>query len=75
MSVKRRNSVATPFQVIQIAKVFYTKLTTQARARACSPFWRPTWAELSPTLFISFSFSFSARIREFIENCRKMLKT
>jgi hypothetical protein len=35
------------------------------------------WAgsgQIQPITVSSFSFSFSARIREFLENCRKMLK-
>jgi hypothetical protein len=32
------------------------------------------WAGFSPILFMLFPFSFSSRIREIIENYRKMLK-
>jgi hypothetical protein len=32
------------------------------------------WAEISPVLFICFSFSFISRAKTIIENSRKMLK-
>jgi hypothetical protein len=34
----------------------------------------PAWANSGPALFLSFSFSFSARAKEILENYRKMLK-
>jgi hypothetical protein len=74
LSVKRRNNAATPFQVIQIDKVLYAKLTTWARARVfCLGMGRvgPVSAQYYSCFFL---FLFSSRIREIIENSRKMLK-
>jgi hypothetical protein len=71
MSVKHRNSAVTPFQVVQIGRDLCAKTTTQARARARFA-W--TWAGsgwFEPIIVPPFSFSFSARLREFIGNYRK----
>jgi hypothetical protein len=52
-----------------------TFLQNQLRGRARGHFANrgSSRAEFIPALLICFSFSFSTRIREFIENCRKML--
>jgi hypothetical protein len=49
-------------------------LCKSTNAGAFSPVDGPTWAGSGPALFLSFSFSFSTRAKEILENCRKMLK-
>jgi hypothetical protein len=46
----------------------------RARKGVVSPVDGPTWAKFGPELFMSFSFSFSARAKEILENCRNILK-
>ena len=74
MSVKHRNSAATPFLVVQIGKDLCAKTPMGARAGARFPVRGPAQAGLSPLLFIPFSFSFSTSLRKLIENSRKMIK-
>jgi hypothetical protein len=64
----------TPLQVIQNVGGLFAKSIPRARARALPPEDGPTWASSGPEQFMPFSFSFSARVKEFLENCRKMLK-
>jgi hypothetical protein len=69
MSVKHGNSVATSFWVVQIDRY----LCAKPPARACFPrSWAGSgWFE---TITIhSFPFSFSATLRKFIENSRKII--
>jgi hypothetical protein len=50
------------------------KMAVRARARGCVCL---SWAgsgQIWPITIDSFSFSFSTRVREFLENYRKMLK-
>jgi hypothetical protein len=42
-------------------------------ARAFPPVVGPTWASFGPVMLILF-FSFSARTKEILENCKKKLK-
>jgi hypothetical protein len=73
MSMKHRNSVVTPFQVVQIGRDLCAKTPTRARAGAFPRSWAGSgWFE--PITIHSFSFSFSTSLREFIENSRKMVK-
>jgi hypothetical protein len=60
--------------VIWVSKGLFAKSTPRERARVGSPLLQAGWAEFSPRLFIVFPFSFCARIKRFLENCRKMLK-
>jgi hypothetical protein len=64
----------TPFKLFKTSRAFLQdQQRGRGRARAF-PLLQAGWAEISPTLFIIFPFSFSVKIREFIENYRKMLK-
>jgi hypothetical protein len=74
MSATEVNSAQDSSLVIQNPKGPGAKSTPRAWARTDSPLLQTGWAEFSPTLFIVFPFSFSTKIREFLENCRKMLK-
>jgi hypothetical protein len=58
MSVKHRNSVAAPFQVVRIGKDFCAKTPTRAHARAHFPVRGLTRASFSPVLFIIFLLPF-----------------
>jgi hypothetical protein len=73
MSVTQRNSAKATLRAFQMARVLCANLATQARAWARLPVQGPTWAGFSPLLFI-FSLFFFSRLREIIENSRKMLK-
>ena len=67
----QKNSAKDSLRVIQIARVLYVKTPTRARFA-----W--TWAGSGWFQLITlppFSFYFSARLREFIGNCRKMIKS
>jgi hypothetical protein len=68
VSVTPLNSAATPLLVIQKHRVVLAK-SAQARAQALFSSSGPTWAGCGPTLFLSFSFF--ARAKEILENCRK----
>jgi hypothetical protein len=57
-------------RVFRIAKVLYAK----SPARARFPRWWAGSGWFEPITVYSFSFSFSARLRKFIENTRKMIK-
>jgi hypothetical protein len=76
MSATEVNSAQDSSLVIQKSNGPGAKSTPRAwaRARADSPLLQTGWAEFSPTIFIFFPFSFSTKIREFLENYRKMLK-
>jgi hypothetical protein len=74
MSVTLLNSAHDSSLVIQTDGGVSAKLVARARSGAFSPVDRPTWAGSGPALFLSFSFSFSSRAKEILENCRKMLK-
>jgi hypothetical protein len=73
MSVRQNNSVADSFGL-------FKKLGSSVqnwhhgRGRVFSPGHGLYWASFGPVLFMFFLFLFSSRVREFIENCRKMLK-
>jgi hypothetical protein len=69
-----RNIAKDSLRVFQIAKVLCAKSPARARARARFPVGGLTWADLIPSLFIIFLFSFSARLRKFVGNSRKMIK-
>jgi hypothetical protein len=71
MSVKHRNSVATSFRVIQIDRDLCAK--SPARAHFPRSWAGSGWFEL--VTIHSFPFSFSARLRKFIESSRKMVKS
>jgi hypothetical protein len=73
MSVTHKNSAMASLKVFQIPRVLCVNLTPRARAGALSPVWADS-GQFQPTTIHHFSFSFSARIREIIENSRKMLK-
>jgi hypothetical protein len=75
MLVKHRNSATTSFRVAQIDRDLYAKSPAWARAWARFP---RSWAGsgwFEPVTIHSFPFSFSARLRKFIENSRKMIKS
>jgi hypothetical protein len=74
MSVRHDNSAMTSFLVIQTVEGISAKPATQARADALPSVDGPTWASSGPELFMLFPFSFSVRIKEFLENYRKMIK-
>jgi hypothetical protein len=74
MSVRQNNSVADSFGLF---KRLGSSVQSRHRGRGSArgfPLLQAGWAEFSPTLFIVFIILFSARVREFLENCRKMLK-
>jgi hypothetical protein len=71
MSVKHRNSAATSFWIVQIDRDRCAK--PPARARFPRSWAGSGWFE--PVTIHSFPFSFSTRLRKFIENYRKMLKS
>jgi hypothetical protein len=71
VSVTPLNSATTLLLVIQKDRVVLAK-SARARARALFSNSGPTWAGCGPALFLSFSFS--ARAKEILENCRKMIK-
>jgi hypothetical protein len=58
----------------QLVKTPRTFAQNSQRARALSPSELGHWAEISPVLFISFSFSFYSRAKTILENGRKMIK-
>jgi hypothetical protein len=60
-------------KVFQIPRVLRVNLTSRARGHAFTRVWADS-GQFYPTTVHHFSFSFSARIREIIENSRKMLK-
>jgi hypothetical protein len=63
----------TPLQVIQKDRAFLQNLQ-RGRAWAC---FYPSWAgsgRIQPRTVHRFPFSFSARAKEILENCRKILK-
>jgi hypothetical protein len=64
----------TSLQIIQNVGGLFAKSIPRAQERALPPEDAPTWASSGPELFMPFSFSFSTRVKEFLENCRKMLK-
>jgi hypothetical protein len=70
LSVIQTNSTHDSSLVIQILE----DLGANCPPRARLPVHGLTWASFGPILFMLFSFSFSARLRKFLENCRKMLK-
>jgi hypothetical protein len=74
MSVRHENSAMTSFPVIQTVEGISAKPAAQARADALPPVDGPTWASSGSELFMLFPFSFSVRVKEFLENCRKMIK-
>jgi hypothetical protein len=57
--------------VIWLSRGLFAK--SAAQARVLSLFCRPVGLN-SAQPYSCFPFSFSARVREFLENCRKMLK-
>jgi hypothetical protein len=64
------NSGNDSLQVVQIAKVLYAKSPARAHAGAFPRSWAGLgWFE--PITVHSFPFSFSARLRKFIENSKK----
>ena len=74
MSVKHRNSVATSFRVVQINRDLCAKPPAQAHAGAFPHSWVGSgWFE--PVAIDYFPFSFSTRLRKFIGNSRKMIKS
>jgi hypothetical protein len=74
VSVTHLNSVQDSSLVIQIDGGVSAKLVARARAGTFSPVDGPTWAGSGPALFLPFSFSFSVRAKEILENYRKILK-
>jgi hypothetical protein len=72
VSVTPLNSVVVPLLVIQKDRVVLAK-STRARAGAFLLQWADLGRFRSNTVLI-FSFSFSTRAKEILENCRKMLK-
>jgi hypothetical protein len=68
------NSASVLLLVVQKGKGFSIKPPARARARAPFPSGMGRWAEISPVLFTSFSFSFYSRAKTIIENGRKILK-
>jgi hypothetical protein len=68
------NSASVLLLVVQKGKGFSVKPPARARARAPFPSELGRWAEISPVLFIGFSFSFYSRAKTIIENGRKILK-
>jgi hypothetical protein len=68
------NSTSVLFLVVQKGEGFSANLPSRGRARALSPSELGYWAEISPVLFIGFSFSFYSRVKTIIENSRKMIK-
>jgi hypothetical protein len=74
MSVTKLNSVQDSSLVIQTDGGVSAKLVVRARAGTFSPLDGPTWVGSGPALFLPFSFSFSIRAKEILENYRKMLK-
>jgi hypothetical protein len=74
MSERRMNSVMTSFRVFQIVGVLCAKPLARARAPVCSPRWWAGSGWFKPITVHAFAFSFSTRLRKFIENSRKMIK-
>jgi hypothetical protein len=69
------NSVVTPLLDTKKDRVFGAKSSrgrARGRAWARSALVGPVQARISPGLFISFSFSFSVKFQEILENRRKM---
>jgi hypothetical protein len=60
--------------VIWLTRGLFARQAMRAQARAYFPVCGPTRASFSPPLFTLSLFSFSTRIKEIIENSRKMLK-
>jgi hypothetical protein len=74
MSVTQTNSAQGSLLVIQTAEGLSAKpLRERMHAGAFCLCWAGS-GHIQPNTVHSFSFSFSARIKEFIENSRKMLK-
>jgi hypothetical protein len=73
MSETHVNSARGSLLLVQKVEVFCVKLPTRARAARFA--W--AWAVLGwfqPITIHSFSFSFSARLREIVDNSRKTIK-
>jgi hypothetical protein len=68
------NSATDLLRVVLKREVLSAKLPGRGRTRALSPSELGYWAEISPVLFINFSFSFISRAKTIIENSRKMKK-
>jgi hypothetical protein len=71
-SETQRNSARDSLLDVQKAEVLYAKSLARARARFFCQWAGLGWFE--PVTIHYFPFSFSARLRKFIENSRKMIK-
>jgi hypothetical protein len=69
LSVTREIVQGTQFWLFQKMGLFLQSLRGRAFAGS-----GPTWARFGPTLFKTFSFSFSTKVKTILENCRKILK-
>ena len=74
MSVKHRNSAVTPFQVVQISRELCAKTPTRARAGAFH-LDVGRFGLVSAITVHHFPFSFSTRLRKFIGNSKKIIKS
>jgi hypothetical protein len=74
MSATETNSAQDSSLVIQTPEGLSAKLTRGRAHAGAFAYSRADLGQFRPSTIHVFLFSFSSRVREFIENCRKMVK-
>jgi hypothetical protein len=74
LSVTLKRFCRAFYKLVKTSGAFLQNSHAGACARGHVPVPCVDWAGFGPRLFIPFSFSFSARAKTILENCRKMVK-